>query len=698
MKQKISPLLQTDPSSIGEWKLDGRLGQGGYGTIFLASKNKAQVALKMISKEWLSDIDAEGQKRFANEARILKELNHPNIAKIIDQNLKTNIPYIAIEYLEGQTLESKIKESGPLPESEWFKYLKCLLSALEYCHSKNIIHKDLSPTNIIITDGEPKLIDFGNSFLKGSARLTQEGVVNGTPGYMSPEHYEGNDLSSEMDLFSLASVLAYAGTGQPAFIAQTKQGYSNKTKFEAPELSKLNSRQQNLLTPLFYKDPKRRPSFYEINKAIEEVELGKQLTSYKSFLNKSSEKIIASPIIRHSPKTRIRQLLLFVFLAMILSVGSILLLQNSKTEQVLSPDPVNNTESSVPSSSSSTSEPLPKASKPSTCNDFFVLNNVEADVLRTCQLLIKNGDLDGYYKIGFYYYEQGETKKAISWWQNGADKKSALSMYRLAGVLYENGELSQAKKWYQACVEVASTNGGKSWCMNGLGKIYYQEKDMKESRRWYQMSADLGDQEGYYRVGMSYAGTKEWQKALDNYLKITNPKLGPKTLIAEAYSNLGNKDQALVWYKKAAEDGSADALVNVGSIYYGKKDFPNAIQSWEKASELGSGPASYNLARLYVDQGKTEEAEKFDKIGASQGEIGSIFFYAFALQNKGDFKNAKIWYQKGVDKNDPQSMVQLGAILSAIEGDDIRACALWAEASTLGNIKAKENVSKYCSK
>ena len=184
MKQKISPLLATDPESIGGWKLIGRLGQGGYGTIFLASKDKINVALKMISKEWLNDIDAVGQLRFANEARILKELDHPNIAKIIDQNLKTNTPFIAIEYLDGQTLESKIKLAGPLSKEQWFEYSKSLLSALEYCHSKNIIHKDISPTNIIVTDSGPKLIDFGNSFLTGSTRLTQEGVVNGTPGFM----------------------------------------------------------------------------------------------------------------------------------------------------------------------------------------------------------------------------------------------------------------------------------------------------------------------------------------------------------------------------------------------------------------------------------------------------------------------------------------------------------------------------------
>lgn len=196
---------------------------------------------------------------------------------------------------------------------------------------KNIIHKDVSPANIIITDSGPKLIDFGNSFLKGSARLTQEGVVNGTPGFMSPEHYEGNDLSPEMDLFSLASVLAYAGTGQPAFTAQTKQEFRNKTKFEAPELNKLNSKQRDLLTPLFYKDPKKRPSFKQINKAIEELVLNKQVTSYESFLNKSSEKIIALPK-NNSPKRKIKQLISIVVVVLIATVSLIIFFSQQTAE------------------------------------------------------------------------------------------------------------------------------------------------------------------------------------------------------------------------------------------------------------------------------------------------------------------------------------------------------------------------------
>jgi TPR repeat protein len=232
--------------------------------------------------------------------------------------------------------------------------------------------------------------------------------------------------------------------------------------------------------------------------------------------------------------------------------------------------------------------------------------------------------------------------------------------------------------------------------MNGLGKIYFQEKNMKESRRWYQASADLGDPEGHYRVGMNYAATKEWQKALDNYLKIKNPNLATKSLIAEAYSGLGNEDQALVWNKQAADDGSADALVNVGVIYYVRKDYPNAIQAWKKASALGSGTASYKLARLYSEQKNREEAVKYDKVGAAQGDTGSIFFYALSFQEKADYESAKIWYQKGVDRNDPGSMVNLGSILNALDGDRLGACKLWVRASNLGYEKAKENVVKLC--
>ncbi len=1015
MSQDFIQLRPEDPEFIGGWKLVGRIGQGGFGTIYVGTKDRLTAAIKLISREAIED--QESIPRFANEVRSLKELNHPGIPKLIDHNLNkitpSISPFIAVEYFEGETFQSFVDQKKTIDEQLWLEYLKSLVEILTYCHEKGIIHRDISPSNIIITKDGPKLIDFGFSYLKGSERLSQKDVTVGTRPFRSPEHYAGEPIDA-MDVFSLASVFVYIANGAYPFIAEQESRYVDKILYDAPAFQGMSENQKSLLTPLFYKDPGARPALNDIMQGIVELQSNKQLNTYSIFL-KNKDKKLRLQRQNNLAKTNIARLLLIVFTAAISTVGLISLLSRQSAEAsdcdrlfkdtryeeaitacalevskgnqkfqitlgkaykranqidqakevfakckdqyfeclhenaffledanqarkdwkkayengvinsswalavsynksgetatanswvdiaVAANNPIgkfmksarayadkdyktsleiaksligedisdypgdiqkglviekwilaiyditkdevgrkkfleecatnnvycigvlsrfylgkdnvkakiwaekgvalNDGESmwvmgrlselkywgtpeeksadttqarywykraaelgdvsgmfrtadfadldkrsddacfwsnrliskidlrkgtwderladaswketaseiiqrykcGIPvepvSSKSASSKQLPESSaqtKPTTCSNFSIRDNVEADVLRTCQALINSGDLNGYYNIGFYYYEQGEVKKAISWWQQGAEKKSALSMYRLAGILYENGEFSQAKKWYLACVESASTNGGKSWCMNGLGKIFYQENDMKQSRVWYQKSADLGDQEGYYRVGLNYANTKEWQQALNNYLKIKTPNIGTKTLIAHAYRELGDENQALIWYEKAAEDGSADALVNVGVIYYLRNDFSNSIKSWKKASELGSGVASYKLARLYDDQKKPEEAETYDKIGASQGEIGSIFFYAFALQSKADYKNAKIWYQKGVDKNDPQSMVQLGAILSAIDGDDIQACALWTKASSLGSSKAKDNVSKYC--
>jgi serine/threonine protein kinase len=712
MKPALSPLRPGDPKEFDGWTLKGVIGEGGFSTIFLAEKNGQQAALKMIRKESLHDQIAVD--RFFTEIKNLELLDHPNIAKYLDSNDSTSVPYFAVEYIKGVTIDKKVELAGPITGDEWLELALSLAETLKYCHSQNIIHKDVSPGNIVIGAKGPVFIDFGLSYLEKDPRLTSIEQSVGTPPFMSPEQF-GSERSFAMDAFSLASTLVFAGTGHYPFDGRSKIEWQESICHDKPNFADLSEQQKQILTPLLFKSSSSRISLdvfiaqlkeslgFEVlntenRKVVSEALTGADLKLIKTRQSERVQRFRARRSIRNlALSASLAGLAIFIGISLLSGANS--QAPKSASTSIASPEPSASPSQLEAAFGGGQNTPSTNTinSKPSSCSEFSYRDNVEADVLKTCQALIKLGDLTGYFNIGFYYYEQGNTKEAINWWQKGADKKSALSMYRLAGVLYENGETSQAKKWYQACIDSATTDGGKSWCMNGLGKIFYQEKDIKESRRWYQLSANLGDQEGYYRVGMNYASTKEWQKALDNYLKIKNPNLGTKTLIAEAYNGLGNEDQALVWYKKAADDGSADALVNVGVIYYTKKDFPNAIQAWKKASALGSGTASYRLARLYSEQKNTEEAANYDKIGASQGEIGSIFFYGFYFQDKKDYKNAKIWYQKGVDRNDPTSMVQLGAILSAIDGDKDGACKLWVKAADLGNTKAKENNIKYCS-
>jgi serine/threonine protein kinase len=707
MLSGIGPLHGDDPREFGGWKLEGVIGEGGFSRIFLGSKDGQLAALKMLKKDFLYAEDVFS--RFAQEITNLKSLDHSNIAKYIEHDISTEVPYLATQYISGPTLKDLVDENGPLKEAEWLELASSLASTLDYCHSIGVIHKDVSPSNIVMGEAGPVFIDFGLSRLAGDPDKSTSGRATGTIPFMAPENF-GSERTPAMDSFSLAGTLVFAGSGHYPFTGEFNLEWMQAIPYSEPNFEGLTNKQKDLLTPLLYKSSADRAPLSDFVQFVDAVKVDSTIseelqTKLTGYLLHSTEKLVAKRLglSNESPKSKTRRSILSLALsagvaglAIVVGInlfggtGASTLKKSNK-----SPESSARLEAAFGTTSGSPT-PNPNSSKPATCSDFVYRDNVEAEVLKTCQALIKSGELNGYYNIGFYYYEQGNAKQAISWWQKGADKKSALSMYRLAGVLYENGESSQAKKWYEACVNTAITDGGKSLCMNGLGKIFFQEKDMKESRRWYQLSADLGDQEGYYRVGMNYGLAEEWQKALDNYLKIKNPNLATKTLIAAAYSGLRNETQALVWYKKAADDGSADALVNVGVIYYNRKDFPNAIQAWKKASSLGSGPASYKLARLYTDQKDKEEAAKYDKVGASQGEIGSIFFYGFYFQEKEDYKNAKIWYQKGVDKNDANSMVQLGAILSAVDDDKDGACQLWDRASNLNNAKAKENVIKFC--
>jgi serine/threonine protein kinase len=622
VNQKVSSLLATDPESIGGWKLIGRLGQGGYGTIYLASKKSVTVALKMISKEWLSDIDGVGQSRFANEAKILKELNHPNIAKIIDQNLSTSVPFIAIEYLEGQTLEAKVKESGPLAEQEWFEYFKSLLSALEYCHSKNVIHKDISPANIIITDSGPKLIDFGNSFSKGSIRLTQEGVVNGTPGFMSPEHYEGNDLSPEMDLFSLASVLAYAGTGQHAFTAKTKQEYRNKTKFEAPELKELNSRQRDLLTPLFYKDPKKRPKFDEINTAIKELVSNKELTSYGAFLIKSSEKIIAIPI-DDSPKQKIKQLISIVIIGLLATVSLIIFFSQQSAEA-------------------------------SECTKSY-MNADYQKAITACAFEVAKGNTSAQITLGKAYKQANQ--------EDQAKEVFAKCKNEFYECLHENAffitDVNQARKDW----EIAFNNGvsDSGWA---LAISYNKSGDKSIAQSWIAKAVARNNPIGKLMESVSYYAQKDYKAAIKIALGLSGADLSeyPEASRSRGFSiekyiltiyNESKDDEGKMKFLLDCAKDNDYCIGQLAAEYFSLRDDVNAQKWAEKGVSVNDGTSMWVM-------GKLAERSYWGKPGAE-----------FA-----DTSKARYWYERSAGVGDVASMARVAEF--AVLDDEKEDACLWA--------------------
>jgi Tol biopolymer transport system component len=220
--------------TISHYRILEKLGSGGMGVVYKAEDTKLgrTVALKVLPPERVADPNRK--RRFVQEARAASALNHPNIIVIHDIDEAEGIHYIAMECVEGKTLDRLIARHG-LRVNEALKYAVQMATALAKAHSAGIVHRDLKPTNVMVTDdGLVKVLDFGLAKLTEAAPTgdaetvatveptTEEGTIVGTVGYMSPEQAEGKAVDARSDIFSFGSVLYEMLTGQRAFQGETK--------------------------------------------------------------------------------------------------------------------------------------------------------------------------------------------------------------------------------------------------------------------------------------------------------------------------------------------------------------------------------------------------------------------------------------------------------------------------------------------
>jgi len=205
--------------SIGGYKVTGVLGRGGSGAVYRVVDSEGHsAALKLVDAK----ADAVAATRLEREVAALQSLRHRAVPRVIDAELDGDETFVVFELVHGDSLFHYIQEHGPLDGEELASFAEQMASALEAAHAAGVVHRDVTPSNVMMGPAGPVLIDFGLSHRQNDERLTRDGLVSGTAGYVAPEVIDGADPGPSADVWSWAATVAYAMSGTAPFGSGSK--------------------------------------------------------------------------------------------------------------------------------------------------------------------------------------------------------------------------------------------------------------------------------------------------------------------------------------------------------------------------------------------------------------------------------------------------------------------------------------------
>lgn len=264
----MRPLEVDEPTAVGPYRLLGRLGSGGMGRVYLGrSSGGRTVAVKIVHPHFA--LDEEFRARFRREVAAARRVGGAWTAPVLDADPEARVPWVATAYAAGPSLTAAVADGGPLPAHSVRALGAGLGEALAAVHELGLVHRDVKPSNVLLTLDGPLLIDFGIArATEGTASLTSTGVSIGSPGYMAPEQILGKGVTGAADVFSLGAVLAYATTGLPPFPGDSSAALLYKVVHEEPRLDGLDGELRELVASCLAKDPTARPAPGEVARRL----------------------------------------------------------------------------------------------------------------------------------------------------------------------------------------------------------------------------------------------------------------------------------------------------------------------------------------------------------------------------------------------------------------------------------------------
>ena len=262
----------------GRYTLEREIGRGGSGTVHLAHDEVLgrTVAIKRIG---ILPGEHAALGRAGREARLAAALNHPHVVSVFDLVEEEDVHWLVMEYVDGRTISEMVRADGPLEVAEAAAYLAQTADALADAHEAGIVHRDVKPSNILVSDGVAKLSDFGIAKSADDASLTQTGLVTGSPAYLAPEVASGSSATPASDVWSLGATLYHAVTGRPPYeVGDNLIGALYKIVHEDPPRLPDDHPMAGLLSVMMTREPENRWPMHQVRDQLTRLARGQRAT------------------------------------------------------------------------------------------------------------------------------------------------------------------------------------------------------------------------------------------------------------------------------------------------------------------------------------------------------------------------------------------------------------------------------------